>query len=327
MLLSVIIPTYNVEAWIEKCLLSIINQNLEPTSYELIVVNDETPDESAAIARRLGQIHPQIKVIDQKNKGLSGARNTGMRNAKGKYILFIDSDDYIEPNTLSSMLTFAEEGNLEIAMFGQNIIINGIKKPRDQNKAEQTDVIPGMDLFFMRSSDSACKYLIRTDYLIDNNLFFFEKAVYLEDGEWSPRLFVRATRTAYKGIYFYNYLIREGSLVTSGVAVSERALTGYMNSAKHLMEFQKNKDLTNVQKHFINQTIAKFVFLPITLCATKKGLKQFNQISSTIRKEGFGKLDGRGVVGMRLKHLKLYNKSIYHLYIYLLLKNTFSFVK
>lgn len=327
MLLSVIIPTYNVEAWIEKCLLSILNQNLDPSSYELLVVNDESTDNSAAIARRLAHIYPQIKVIDQKNRGLSGARNAGIRNARGKYVLFIDSDDYIEPNTLKDMLAFAENGDLEIAMFGQNIIIDGIKKPRDQNEIAQTPLMSGMELFFKRASDSACKYLIRTDYIINNDLFFFEKAVYLEDGEWSPRVFVKAKRTAYKAIYFYNYLIRENSLVTSGVSVSEKALIGYMNSANNLLKFQKEQDLSDVEKYFINQTIAKFVFLPITLSATKNGIKQFPYIASVIKRQNFGKLDERGVVGMRLQHLKLYNKSIYHLYVHLLFKNTFSFLK
>lgn len=327
MILSVIIPTYNVEAWIEKCLLSIIDQNLEPSSYELIVVNDESSDDSAKIARELAQIYPQINVIDQKNLGLSGARNTGIRNAQGKYLLFIDSDDYIEPNTLSEMLAFAENGNLEIAMFGQNVIINSVKKPRDQSDIEETAVITGMEMFFKRASDSACKYLIRTDFIVDNNLFFFENAVYLEDGEWSPRVFVKAQRTAYKGIYFYNYLIRDNSLVTSGVSISERALIGYMNSANNLLKFQREQDLTELQKQFMNQTIAKFIFLPITLSATKKGIMQFPHIASVIKSQNFGTLDIRGVVGMRLKHLKLYNKSIYHLYIYLLLKNTFSFIK
>ena len=218
MRLSIIVPAYNVEPWIERCLLSIVDQDLDPSSYEVIVVNDGSTDQSGSIARRVSETYPQITVIDQENKGLSGARNTGIRNAKGKYVLFIDSDDYIESNILTEMLSFVEQGNLEIAMFGQNMVIDGVKKPRDKFNPSETNVMSGMELFFERTSDSACKYLILTRYLTDNEIFFLEKALYLEDGEWSARLFVKAKRTAYKGIYFYNYALRRNSIVTSGSA-------------------------------------------------------------------------------------------------------------
>jgi glycosyltransferase involved in cell wall biosynthesis len=325
--LSIIIPTYKVELWIEKCLLSIVRQNIDASSYEIIVVNDESPDQSADIARTLAKEYPQISVIDQKNKGLSGARNTGIRHAKGKYLLFIDSDDYLEPNVLKDMLFFAESNELEIAMFGQNMVINEVKNPRDKYNPETTTVMSGMELFYKRTSDSACKYLILTEFLRKNSVYFFEQAVYLEDGEWSPRIFVKAKRAAYKGIYFYNYVLRGNSLVTSGVAVTQKALEGYLKSANNLIDFQFTPSLNDKQKQFINQTIAKFVLLPITLSATKKGLKQITHIRRTILKAGFSNLDTVGVVGMRLKHVRLYNKSFYLFYVYLLLKNTFSFIK
>ena len=327
MKLSIIVPTYKVEPWIEKCLLSLVHQDIAHQDYEIIVVNDETPDKSADIARELGNEYPMIKVMDQKNKGLSGARNTGIRHAKGKYLLFVDSDDYLESNVLSEMLSFAEENNLEVAMFGQNIIIDEVKTPRDNFNPETTSVMSGIELFYKRTSDSACKYLIKTDFLKQNNLYFFEQAIYLEDGEWSPRLFAHAERTAYKGIYFYNYLLRKGSLVTSGTALTIKALNGYMQSAHNLKKLQKKGDLTLQQKKFLNQTIAKFVLLPINLCATKKGLKQIQTVKKIIEKAGFFQLNLEGTVGFRRKQAKLFNRSVYILYSYLLLKNTFSFIK
>lgn len=327
MQLSIIIPTYNVESWIEKCLLSIVSQNIDDKSYEVIVVIDGSPDQSSAIARKLSETYPQIKVIDQANRGLSGARNTGIRNAIGKYLLFIDPDDYLEPDVLETMLAFAEKGKLEIAMFGQNMVVNGIRKPRGQYNPDETEVMSGIELFFKRTSDSACKYLILTDYLKKNELYFLENAVYLEDGEWSGRLFAKAEKAAYKGIYFYNYVLRGDSIVTSGIAFTEAALTGYMDAAKNLIKFQRNDTLNDIQKDFLNQTIAKFVLLPITLCATKNGIKKINHIKSTIKRAGFSKLDNRGVRGMRLKHINLYNKSIFLLYFHLILTNIFLSVK
>lgn len=327
MKLSIIVPTYNVELWIEKCLLSVVNQDIDTENYEVIVINDGSPDQSASIARKLSKSYSQIKIIDQENMGLSGARNTGIRNAKGKYLLFIDSDDYIEPNVLAEMLDFAEKGDLEIAMFNQNMVIDGVKKPIDKYRPSETEVMSGMELFFYRSGDSACKYLILTDYLKNKDIFFHEDVFFLEDGEWSSRLFVEAERTAYKDIYFYNYRLREGSIVTSGSATSEEALLGYMNAAKKLIEFKKNARLQPAQKNFINNSIAKFVLLPLNLFATKKGVSQFNRVKKIIEKAGFDKLDNTGVIGSRLKQVNLYNKSIYLLYFYLLLKNSFTSIK
>jgi len=327
MQLSVIVPAFNVESWIERCLLSIVHQDISPESYEVIVINDGSPDQSASIAKELAKTFSQIVVIDQENKGLSGARNTGIQNAKGKYVLFIDSDDYIEPNVFSKMLFFAENNDLEIAMFGQNLVINGEQKPRDKFNPTETEVMSGIELFFRRTSDSACKYLIQTEYLKKYDLYFLEKALYLEDGEWSARLFARAQRTAYKGIYFYNYAIRENSIVTSGSAFSKKALIGYIDAAKNLKKFQTNEILKENEKYFINQTIAKFVLLPISLSANKENFSKISFIKSTIRKAGFSKLDERGVVGLRLKHAKLYNKSVNLLFIYLLVNNVFKSIR
>ena len=160
-----------------------------------------------------------------------------------------------------------------------------------------------------------------TEYLSVNELYFFEQAVYLEDGEWSPRIFVKAERAAYKGIYFYNYVLRGESLVTSGVAVTQKAIEGYLKSARNLVDFQKKPELSETQKYFINQTIAKFVLLPVIFSANKKGMKEIQNIKKTIFKANFDKLSCDGVQGIRLKHVKLYNKSLYLLYFSLLIEN------
>lgn len=147
MKLTIVVPAYNVEPWIERCLLSIVSQNIDSNIYEVLVINDGSPDQSATIARKLSGTYSQIKVLDQENKGLSGARNTGIRNARGKYIIFIDSDDHIEPNVFKAMLDFAEKGDLEIAMFNQNMVIDGIKRPRDKYNPSETTVMSGIELF------------------------------------------------------------------------------------------------------------------------------------------------------------------------------------
>ena len=98
MILSIIIPVYNVEKYVEKCIRSCENQDIPKENYEVIVVNDGSPDGSLAIVERLANEFSNIKVINQENKGLSMARNTGLEAAKGEYVWFVDSDDWIEEN-------------------------------------------------------------------------------------------------------------------------------------------------------------------------------------------------------------------------------------
>ena len=98
MKLSIIIPMYNVEPYIEKCLLSCLNQNIPHADYEIIVVNDGSPDGSLGIARRIASTVDNMLIVSQENGGLSAARNKGLSYAKGEYVWFVDSDDWIEEN-------------------------------------------------------------------------------------------------------------------------------------------------------------------------------------------------------------------------------------
>lgn len=320
MILSVIVPTYNVAPFIERCLSSIVHQDIDKNIYEIIVVNDESTDSSAQIARRLSNEYSQIRVIDQKNTGLSGARNTGIRHAIGKYLLFVDSDDYLEKNIFREMINFAESRDLEIAMFGQKIVF--LDKTFQYFKLEDTtNVMTGMELYDLRPGDSACKYLINTQFLKNNEVYFYEKATFLEDAEWSSRIFCICKRTAYCDIIFYVYELREGSLVTTNFSTTNRAINGYLDSAQHLMNFKRKDILTRDQSNFINQAIIKFVTLPITMLASTKSFRNFSRVRRITKKSGFDHLDVVATTGMRRRHGLLFNIDPLILFIYLITKN------
>ena len=114
-LISVIVPAYNVEDYLGECLDSIINQTF--TDIEIICVNDGSVDSTLDIFNDYASRDERINVISQENKGLSGARNTGLKHAKGKYIYFMDSDDYLEVNALERMYSAAEEKSADIVFF------------------------------------------------------------------------------------------------------------------------------------------------------------------------------------------------------------------
>ena len=107
-LLSIIIPLYNCEKFIAKCLLSVLNQNF--SNYEIIIINDCSKDHSLKICKKYKKKYPKIKIINQKtNKGVSSSRNLGIKSSIGEYIIFIDSDDYLEKFSLCKLSKFIEK--------------------------------------------------------------------------------------------------------------------------------------------------------------------------------------------------------------------------
>ena len=117
MKLSIIIPVYNVEQYLKTCLDSVLHQNIAISEYEVIVVNDSSPDGSLAIAEEYARKNSNIKIVTRPNGGLSAARNTGLEHALGEYVWFVDSDDWIEENCLSRLLSIATLESLDILCF------------------------------------------------------------------------------------------------------------------------------------------------------------------------------------------------------------------
>jgi glycosyltransferase involved in cell wall biosynthesis len=112
--LSIIVPLYKVEDYLGKCLDSLLSQGMPASDYEIIAINDGSPDASAAIARQYASAHPQIVFIDQENKGVSAARNAGLDRACGTFVLFVDPDDWIEENSLPPILDAAISQDLDV---------------------------------------------------------------------------------------------------------------------------------------------------------------------------------------------------------------------
>ena len=192
--LSVIIPMYNVAQYLEKCIDSVYNQGLDEREFEVILVDDESPDNSLAVATSLTKNKSNVTIISQKNKGLGGARNTGIENAEGKYLLFLDSDDWYLPNTLVALIEKAEQYDLDILEFGaEGITLSGNKvytKSLDSGEI----ILDGIEYCKkFRYMDSACNKLYNRDFLHRNCLFFVER-LYIEDYEFNTRVFFNAKK-------------------------------------------------------------------------------------------------------------------------------------
>jgi glycosyltransferase involved in cell wall biosynthesis len=205
MLFSLVIPIYNVEKYLERCVNSVLNQDFPTSDYEIILVNDGTKDNSLAIAKKFESENGHIKVISQDNKGLSGARNTGLKQATGKYVWFIDSDDSIVNNCLKGLYEFMETGNLDIAHIGFTHYFNNGAETVYLPKSHPDGVVTGEKFFSeIQTAPTAWSFVHKRQYLTDNQLEFFEGIIH-EDEEFLPRalFFAKRVQTYEKQLYAY----------------------------------------------------------------------------------------------------------------------------
>ena len=239
MKLSIIVPVYNVAPYLRKCVDSLLAQDI--SDYEIILVDDGSTDDSGAIAdeivkeaignrqwaidnetNRQSPIanSPTLCVIHQSNAGLSAARNTGIAAAQGEYILFVDSDDYLQPNTLGTLLEQAERDNLDVLRFRyQNVKESGeVFVPHEGMKTDYNDYSsnPTDGLSFLNErmwvQCHVVQFLVKTEIVRQE---LFTPGIYFEDTDWTPRMLLRAKRVASTDLVVYNYLWREGSITLS----------------------------------------------------------------------------------------------------------------
>ena len=163
-LISIIIPVYNVAHYLEKSIGSVYNQGLLENEFEVIIVDDGSTDDSLIVTQNFTKEKNNVLIVSQKNKGLGGARNTGIENAKGDYILFLDADDWILPNVLPNIIEIASENQLEILEFGaQGIDLDGTIKYDIRKKSNL--IMNGIDYYnSVRYMNSACNKIYKKDF-------------------------------------------------------------------------------------------------------------------------------------------------------------------
>lgn len=237
MTLSIVIPTYNVEKYIAKCLNSCINQDIPDTEYEILVVNDGTKDDSAIIASEIANENPNITIINQENQGLSGARNTGLNSAKGDYVWFVDSDDYIEENCLSRIFGYLKE-DLDILQLQYRMVYEDGRPSSLPTCFCFDGVKTGYDVTLNGGLPAPAQFTIfRRLFLLENDLKFVLN-IYHEDSEFKPRAVYKAKKIASDKEFCYNYLQRsQGSIMSS---FSMKRLRDVIFVNNNLYDFSKN---------------------------------------------------------------------------------------
>ena len=329
--LSIIVPIYNVAPYLRKCVDSLLAQDM--TDYEIILVDDGSTDDSGAIAdeivsevmgnrqwvidnetNRQSPIanRPTLRVIHQENAGLSAARNSGIKVATGDYIMFVDSDDYLQPNVLGALMEQAERDNLDVLRFRyQNVRESGeVFVPHEGMKTNYNDYSsePTDGLTFLNDRMWVQCYVVQ--FLVCREIVLqeqFTPGIYFEDTDWTPRMLLRAKRVASTDLVVYNYLWREGSITLSQKDIAKMrkqlqdklALIGKLNTLGNSVECRRWFD-GMISGLVINVVgiIAKYFYAD-----RKEYIKQ-------IKSFGVLPLKNINVAPRAVKKLKLINMSI-----------------
>ena len=243
MLLSLILPTYNVEAYLGKCIESCLNQDLPKSEYEIIVVIDGSPDHSINIAKRYQENNDNIKIITRENGGLSAARNTGLKAANGEYVWFVDSDDSITENCLKAIYEEMTQYNL--------------------------------DALWLKwcNMNFAWSFVFKRNFLIDNG-FLFKEGLFYEDTEFAYRVLPAAKRIKLFCKVCYTYNIRQGSIAQTISSKKIDDLLSIVEKAKDMDEKYPDvicfrRSASNILITALNQSLA---------IGYKKGIKNTKRL-------------------------------------------------
>ncbi len=215
MKLSIIIPVYRVEDYITQCLNGCISQGDMKLGkdYEIICVDDGSPDNSAAIITQFAKDNYGIRLLRQENQGLSAARNTGLQAAIGEYVWFVDSDDWIDSDCLSKIVPYLQEDLDLLEIQYRNVYEN--EKQEEGERPNVLQLMTGEEATIMGGVHTPAQFSIyRRSFLIDNKLEFY-RGIYHEDIEFKPRALLLAKKVISAPFVCYNYLQRSDGSITA----------------------------------------------------------------------------------------------------------------
>ena len=261
-LISVVIPVYNVEEYLRECLDSVLHQTYP--HFEAILIDDGSTDSSGSLCDEYGAKDGRIKVFHQENHGLGYARNAGMDIAVGKYIIFLDSDDYWEYDLLEKTVFEAETHTLQAVVFAARTFLDGVEEYRGFSYS-----LTCQNYIIKNGSDSlacardhkeyypqACLRLYRLDYLRKNG-FRFDEGIIHEHESFSFMAYLHAERVECLGERFYQRRYRPGSIVMT-LDPAESA-HGYRTAVDTLLRFMGERLLNPAERELYRQQIRDYI--------------------------------------------------------------------
>lgn len=280
--ISVIIPVYNTEKYIEKCLNSIKNQTMK--DIELVIVNDGSPDNSENVIKEWMSKNKEENVhyYKKENGGLPDARNFGVLKATGKYIMFLDSDDYIAPSLFENLEQYINE-NIDLIKFKMITVDN---KEREIQKLdgpvfdkctgeEAFEKLAGKDNFL----EVACIYLYRREFFVQNNFKYNTKNIFHEDFGLTPLIIINAKTVVSTNVFDYYYMQTENSIMRNTDYEKEIIKANdVLNHYDHMLESIKGYDISEKTKDLLKKYYTNSVILKAMELKSKEQKKYFKEI-------------------------------------------------
>ncbi|MCL1946740.1 MAG: glycosyltransferase [Chitinivibrionia bacterium] len=248
--ISVIIPVYNAEKYLEKCIDSVLLQTF--TDFECILIDDGSPDNSGKICDGYAKKDERIKVVHQENGGVSCARNAGLDIAQGEWITFIDSDDWVDENYLELMYNNAINKTCDLSICGLRsidkngkLIIESKQYPvMFFDKVSAKKILFGFEYF----TTATVSKLVNRKYIYENNIRFDMEVKVCEDGLFWFEIIDKIDRVLYDSTPCYNYMRNENSALNSTMAV-DKYMTNYIATRK-MAQIEKNRSVLRKIKSY-----------------------------------------------------------------------------
>lgn len=307
---SVIVPIYNVEKYIKKCLNSLVNQTLQ--EIQIILVNDGSKDKSGEIAKEYAQMYKnKILYLEKENGGLSDARNYGIPYAEGEYIAFIDSDDYIDENAYEEMYDKAKKENSDY------VECDFIWEYPNKNKIDRYKEYTDLKEMFKNVRVVAWNKLIKKEIILKNNLYF-PKGLRYEDVEFTYKLIPFINKFAYVDKPFIHYVQREGSIAN----VQNERTAEIFTVLDNVIEFYKKNNIYEKYRDELEYNYARYL-----LCSSLKRMCKIKDktIREKLLTESWKRLNSnfpnwkenvilKTVNIGKNKYMRTVNKSTYKIY-------------
>lgn len=258
--LSIIIPVYNVEKYLKKCLNSVINQTLQ--DLEIICVNDGSTDNSLEILNEFAQKDNRIKIISQKNGGLSCARNTGLKHASAKLVTFIDSDDWIEPETYELAYNAMVNNDADYVVFKVKIV--------SEYNANHENIEKYLDFKYSGIQNVDQKVIYKTPVTVWNKIFkssiikekniWFPEGCIYEDNVFWLKYAPWCKRGCYLNECLYNYLQRKSSITGSAASNKSKKIFEHIKLIKPVIKYYNDYGLTGQYSNLLVKYFKGFIY-------------------------------------------------------------------
>ena len=263
---SIIVPVYNVENYLEKCLDSLVNQTLK--DIEIIIVNDGSPDNSQEIIDKYAKKYKNIKAYKKVNGGLSDARNYGLKKATGEYIAFLDSDDYVSTDMYKKMYEKAVSGNFDMVVCDINYVYENseeVKIAYSNLKIDTTDIKNAMINIYPAAWNKIFK-----KKLFQNGIEF-KKGVWFEDVEFIYRLLPHIKTIGVIHEPFNQYLQRPGSITNS----IDKRIYHYIDNWNGIVKYYQENNFYDKYYHELEYSYVRYLYATFVKQASKYNYEDY----------------------------------------------------